>query len=147
MYSKPLFLCNPSLAILANEEKAPYLLLDRDKRFKFLRKFKEFSLTEPFLISSFAYDMIFIDPPFANITPSQLVKCIKLMAPSRDKLTVPIYIAYNSKREQDLLSAFGALPCPKLEKLWRFEYCSVCDDMHIYLYGPPEVHNNQITTE
>ena len=136
-FSHPLFLCNPSLAILANDDKIPYLLLDRDKRFNFLRKFKEFSLTEPYLISSYSYDAIFVDPPFANITPGELVKCIKMMAPTKEKLTVPIYIAYNGKREQDLINAFEELPCPNLERLWRLEYRSISDDdLQIYLYGP-----------
>lgn len=138
-YSFPLFLCNPSLAVLAEEAKVPYLLLDRDRRFQFLSKYKEFSLLEPFLVSSYSYDVVFIDPPFANITPMQLVNCLKLMAPSKDMLKVPVYIAYNSKREKDLLDAFATLPCPKMERLWRLEYRSVRDDLKIYLYGPSNI--------
>lgn len=168
LYFYPLFLCNPSLAIYtsrnmkdSNKKKdgendddvtkpCEYLLLDRDGRFKNIiggSNFKQFNLFEPILLTCFPqYDVIFIDPPFANITPTQIVNCIKRMAPpapsssttsgTKNKLSVPIYIAYNSKREQELLDAFSALPCPKLERLWRLEYCSVSDDLEIYLYGP-----------
>jgi len=135
-YSTPLLLCNPSLAVMADEDGIDYLLLDRDKRFKFLKRFKEFSLTEPFLITSFAYDSIFIDPPFANVTPSQLVRCMKLMG-KKERLSAPIFIAYNSKREEELIAAFDELPCPPLTRLWRLDYRSVREeDMNICLYGP-----------
>ena len=135
-YSTPLLLCNPSLAVMADEDGIDYLLLDRDKRFKFLKRFKEFSLTEPFLITSFAYDSIFIDPPFANVTPSQLVRCMKLTG-KKERLSAPIFIAYNSKREEELIAAFDELPCPPLTRLWRLDYRSVREeDMNICLYGP-----------
>jgi len=144
-FSKPLLLCNPSLAILAesdvkqnHNEDFTYLLLDRDIRFKFLSHYKEFSLMEPFLITSYSYDAIFIDPPFANITPIQLVNCIKRMAPDIEKSSVPVYIAYNSMREKQLLSAFNEYPGPKLERKWRLSYRTVSEDTQdkIWLYGP-----------
>jgi len=135
-YSKPLLLCNPSLAVMAEEDGIDYLLLDRDKRFTFLKRFKEFSLTEPFLVTSYEYDSIFLDPPFANVTPSQLVRCIKLMG-TKQRLSAPIFIAYNSKREEELIAAFDELPCPPLTRLWRLDYRSVREeDMNICLYGP-----------
>lgn len=143
-YSHPLLLCNPSLALLAEKdysnknEDSSYLLLDRDTRFNFLSQYKEFYLTEPFLVTSFPYNVVFIDPPFANITPSQLVKCLRRMAPDAEKSSVPVYIAYNSEREQQLLAAFEEYPGPKLEKKWRLGYRSVSEDTQdkIWLYGP-----------
>jgi 16S rRNA G966 N2-methylase RsmD len=138
-YSHPLLLCNPSLAVMAEEDNIQYLLLDRDKRFSFLKHYKEFSLMKPFLISrSYPYNALFIDPPFANVTPSQLVRCIRLMGTNESLEGVPIYIAYNSKREDALLAAFGELPCPPLTRLWNLDYRSVRGDMqdNIFLYGP-----------
>ena len=52
--------------MLAEEAKRPYRLLDRDRRFRFLGGFQEFSLTEPFLVDE-PYDAVFLDPPFANV--------------------------------------------------------------------------------
>lgn len=138
-YSKPLLLCNPSLAVLADDDGIEYLLLDRDKRFDFLKSYKEFSLTEPFLVQ-YPYDSIFIDPPFANVSVAQLVKCFRLMAAKKERLSVPVFIAYNSKREDDLLKAFNELlpECPTLTRLFPLNYRSVREDMqdNIYLYGP-----------
>ncbi len=141
-YNYPVLLCNPSLAVMAEKDDdndTSYLLLDRDDRFNFLKGYKEFSLTEPFLVDiRYKYDAIFVDPPFANVSPSQLVKCIRLMGSTEERHSAPIFIAYNSKREEELVKAFDELPCPTLTRLFRLNYRSVREDMqdHIYLYGP-----------
>ena len=141
-YSSPLLLCNPSLAILAHEDssKPNYLLLDRDKRFEFLPNYQEFDLNQPSLagISKYQYDAVFIDPPFANVTPDQLVRCLRLIATTKERLQADIYIAYNSRREEQLIAAFDKLPCPALQRLWPLQYKSVRDGMkeQIFLYGP-----------
>eukprot|EP00554_Chaetoceros_debilis_P016348 CAMPEP_0194116160 /NCGR_PEP_ID=MMETSP0150-20130528/25914_1 /TAXON_ID=122233 /ORGANISM="Chaetoceros debilis, Strain MM31A-1" /LENGTH=214 /DNA_ID=CAMNT_0038806817 /DNA_START=206 /DNA_END=846 /DNA_ORIENTATION=+ len=134
-YSKPLLLCNPSLAVLANDDGIEYLLLDRDKRFGFLKNFKEFSLTEPFLVQ-YPYDSIFIDPPFSNVSVAQLVKCFRLMAAKKERLSVPVFIADNSKREGDLVKAFSKLhpECPTLAKLFPLNSRSVREDMQDNIY-------------
>jgi hypothetical protein len=136
-YRYPVLLCNPSLAVIAEEADMPYRLLDRDRRFSFLKGFREFSLAEPYLVDE-SYDAIFCDPPFANVTPQQLVKCLRLMAPSRKQASVPLYIAYNSIRENALLEAFKEYPGPQLERKFGLTYRSVREDTQkcIYLYGP-----------
>lgn len=134
-FEKPLLMCNPSLAVMADADGIDYLLLDRDTRFDFLKNYREFSLLEPFLVN-YDYDAIFIDPPFANVTPSQLVQCIQLMS-RKEKWSAPVFIAYNAQRENELVEAFKDLNCPGLTKLWRLEYSSVSqDDMNICLFGP-----------
>ena len=142
-YSHPLLMCNPSLAVLAEDDstKPNYLLLDRDKRFEFLSEFQEFDIIQPSLVRyGYPYDAVFIDPPFANVTPDQLVQCLRLMATTEERLQIDVYVAYNSRREDQLLSAFGTLPCPPLQRLWPLQYRSVRDGMqhNIFLYGPAQ---------
>ena len=135
LYKRPLLMCNPSLAVLAEREKKEYKLLDRDTRFDFLDGFEEFSLTEPHLIKDYEFDSVFIDPPFANVTPEQLARCLRLISVDGR----PLWIAYNSRREEQLLDALNKLDCPDLEPKWKLSYkegVSVSTQDSIWLYGP-----------
>ena len=135
MYERPLLLCNPSLAVMAERYSKPYLLLDRDTRFDFLSGYRPFSLMEPYLITNFDFDAVFIDPPFANVTPEQVARCLRLMGADK----VPLFVAYNSRREEALLNAMNALDGPNLERKWSLSYregVSLDTQDSIWLYGP-----------
>lgn len=135
LYDRPLLLCNPTLAVIAEKKSKEYKLLDRDTRFNFLTSYEEFSLTEPHLITDYDFDAVFIDPPFANVTPDQVARCLKLMGADQ----VPLWVAYNSKREEKLLDALNRLPCSDLEPKFQLSYkegvSSETQDS-IWLYGP-----------
>lgn len=135
LYERPLLLCNPSLAVLAERKSKPYLLLDRDTRFDFLSGYRPFSLMEPYLITDFDFDVVFIDPPFANVTPEQVARCLRLMGADK----VPLFVAYNARREDALLRAMNALNGPNLERKWSLRYregVSLDTQDSIWLYGP-----------
>jgi len=147
MYDYPLLLCNPTLAVMAEKKKRPYKLLDRDRRFDFLSGYEYFSLTEPHLVTGYDFDVVFIDPPFANVTPEEVAQCLRLMAADK----VPLWIAYNSKREEKLLEVMnsdvdledGGGSRPELVPKWRLSYKEgVGGDMQdsIWLYGPKWMH-------
>lgn len=135
IYDRPLLLCNPTLAVIAEKKSKEYKLLDRDTRFNFLTSYEEFSLTEPHLITDYDFDSVFIDPPFANVTPDQVARCLKLMGADQ----VPLWVAYNSKREEKLLDALNRLQCSDLEPKFQLSYkegvSSETQDS-IWLYGP-----------
>lgn len=103
-HQRPLILCAPSLAAVIDRRGGEYLLLDRDTRFQGL-KFQEFHLTRPVAVS-FAFDSIFLDPPFANVTPQDLAAAVDALLQGTD---VPLYVGYNIKREAELLTAFPTL--------------------------------------
>lgn len=135
LYERPLLLCNPSLAVMAERKSKPYLLLDRDTRFDFLSGYRPFSLMEPYLITDFDFDVVLIDPPFANVTPEQVARCLRLMGADK----VPLFVAYNSRREEALLNAMNALDGPNLERKWSLSYregVSLDTQDSIWLYGP-----------
>ncbi len=135
LYQRPLLLCNPTLAVMAEKKSKTYKLLDRDTRFNFLDGFQEFSLTEPHLITDYDFDAVFIDPPFANVTPDQVARCLKLMGANE----VPLWVAYNSRREEKLLEALNKLDCPDLVPKWQLSYkegVSSNTQDSIWLYGP-----------
>ena len=135
LHERPLLLCNPSLAVLAERKSKPYLLLDRDTRFDFLSGYRPFNLMEPYLISDFDFDAVFIDPPFANVTPEQVARCLRLMGAD----SVPLFVAYNSRGEDALLGAMNSLDGPNLERKWSLGYregVSLDTQDSIWLYGP-----------
>lgn len=134
-YRRPLLLCNPTLAVLAERDGQDYRLLDRDTRFNFLRGYEEFSLTEPHLIKDYEFDAVFIDPPFANVTPEQVARCLRLISADG----CPLWVAYNSRREKQLLDAMNSLECPDLVPKWKLSYkegVNFDTQDAIWLYGP-----------
>lgn len=140
-YSKPLFLCCPSLGCRAESEGHDYVLLDRDTRFKFLKGYKRFSLQEPFILpNKAAYDAVFIDPPFANVEPADLAKCVHLMAPSPAQRSVPTFIAFPADRGAQLVEAFGGGDVPPLEmkptNLGYRDTVSEETQSRIHIFGP-----------
>jgi EEF1A lysine methyltransferase 1 len=134
-YERPLLLCCPSMAVAAEEAGKPYLLLDRDERFSFLSAYRPFDLFNPTVLDD-AYDVILCDPPFANLDLDTLRTALDVMAPDAQSRAAPLYIAYNSRREDELLKAFGTL-----ERKLPLTYCSVKPktQQYLYLYGPESV--------
>ena len=114
-FERPLLLCVPSLAV-AMEEKAAsgsspadYLLLDRDERFGFVGNFHALELEKPSesvleACARFDCDVIFCDPPFANFDLDQLRGALDELVPDP---SVPLYLAYNGRREAELNAAFA----------------------------------------
>jgi hypothetical protein len=141
LYTRPLFLCNPSLAVAAQSRDMEYLLLDRDDRWKTVLpkgKYKRFELKQPRLIgASFDYDAVFCDPPFANVDLRALRIVIDLLAFTETQRRAPLYLAFLSDREDEVFRAFN--PEYDLErKPPALGYRSVKAETQarIFLYGP-----------
>ena len=135
-YERPVFMCNPSLAAAWEREVGTeYVLLDCDVRFKKLLKgFKAFNLRGPFFLLRFDYDVVFCDPPFANVSPAQVKTAIDMIAGTEKQKAADVYLAYNSDREEALLESFT-----DLARMGRaLGYKSVKEGMQekIHLYGP-----------
>jgi len=137
-HSRPLLLCAPSLAVEAEARGAPYLLLDRDERFGFLRGFRPFDLErpEPETAADFAFDCVLCDPPFSNFELARLREVLNTLGAA----AAPLYLCYNARREGALVDAFAGSG----RELVRMAggplgYTSVkaSTQQHIFLYGPP----------
>ena len=115
-------------------------MLDRDERFAFLPSFIRFELERPPTRPlEFEYDAIICDPPFANFELTQLHSAlVQLAGGSAQKLAAPLYIAFNSKREEELKEAFGTYQA--LERMMPLGYESVKPKTQkgLFLYGPPQ---------
>tara|TARA_B110000977_G_scaffold168850_1_gene218352 strand:+ start:11302 stop:12150 length:849 start_codon:yes stop_codon:yes gene_type:complete len=165
MYNKPVFLCNPSLAVAAetqlnkrnddssttgttskaSENKSSntisdYLLLDRDDRWKGKlpkNKYKRFELGKPRMVgNSFDYDVVFCDPPFSNVDLEALKTTIQLLAFTETHKKAPLWLAFISDREEDILKVFAEYNLER--KPPALGYASVKQETQakIFLYGP-----------
>mmetsp|Transcript_21972 Transcript_21972/g.70776 ORF Transcript_21972/g.70776 Transcript_21972/m.70776 type:complete len:259 (-) Transcript_21972:884-1660(-) len=101
-YDRPLIACAPALAAAIDRRGGDYLLLDRDDRFQELR-FREFELTRPAPVDV-DFDAVFLDPPFANVTPRHLARAVDTLLEGLER---PLFVGYNVKRETQLLAAFA----------------------------------------
>jgi 16S rRNA G966 N2-methylase RsmD len=77
-FDHPLLVCMPSLAVHLHAAGRPVTLLDRDRRFRSLPGFERWDLLRPHMVFG-EHDAIFVDPPFANITPAQLARAVELL--------------------------------------------------------------------
>ena len=92
-FRAPLLVCNPSLAVRlrAVNPSSRFALLDRDARFEFVDGFVPFDLLAPAPGAAALaalpravgrdYDAVFLDPPFANVTPRELRAAIEACRP------------------------------------------------------------------
>ena len=104
-FQKPLLVCVPSIAARLDSSGEDYLLLDRDERFATLRHYERFDLLKPKSLSSYAFDALFLDPPFANVTPKELAEAVAELCGDRQ---VPLFVGYNLNRAAELVEAFAA---------------------------------------
>ena len=51
------------------------------------------------------YDAVFLDPPFANVTPLELASAVAALCGDRK---VPLFVGYNLQRGAELVDAFAA---------------------------------------
>ena len=127
-YRAPLLVGTPSLAVDAeNAGLTTYTLLDVDERFAFLPGFRRYDLFDDAETPEFDCDAIFCDPPFANFELDQLkaaltrlVGAASLAGNLRWRGEPDLFMAYNAKREEELLQTF-----PSLRKVEQLGYLSV----------------------
>ena len=104
-FEKPLLVCVPSIAAKLDSSGEDYLLLDRDERFSTLgRHYEPFDLRSPKSVA-YAFDALFLDPPFANVTPAELAEAVAELCGDRQ---VPLFVGYNLQRGAELVDAFAS---------------------------------------
>lgn len=138
LYKRPLLLCNPSLAVKAEEAGMEYLLLDRDPRWKKLlgaKKFKQFELSQPRQMR-FPYDVVFCDPPFANVALPELHRTVKLLASTPEQAAAPLWMAFISDREEAVMETFEEYNLERKPPALGYRSVKQGTQERIFLYGP-----------
>lgn len=104
-HRRPLLLCLPSIAEVLEAAGHPYILLDRDTRFRHLPGWRRWDLQKPELVFE-DFDALLCDPPFANVTLAELVRAVDLLAAGAPSAP-SVHLAYIDTREAALLEAFA----------------------------------------
>ena len=137
-HARPLFLCNPSLAVRAEAAGMDYLLLDRDPRWKSVLpkgKFRQFELSQPRQMR-FQYDAVFVDPPFANVELADLRRTVDLLAANETQAKAPVYLAFISDREDAVMDAFRGYGLERKGAALGYHSVKQSTQERIFMYGP-----------
>lgn len=103
-FTRPCLLCSPTIGLELAHRAHPCRVLDIDTRFSSVPGFLPWNLYRPqFLDESFG--VIFCDPPFFNVSLSELFTAIRTLA--RFRLDHPLAITYLSRRSAAITSTFA----------------------------------------
>ncbi len=103
-WSAPCCICAPLLGKHAVEQGVPVTILDVDERFADVPGFRHYDLYNPEWIDQ-EFDLIFCDPPFFNVSLSQLFKALRLL--SHHNLRQPLMLSYLSRRANAVMGTFA----------------------------------------
>ena len=103
-YRNPCLLCAPMLGRELQRRGRIVRVLDTDRRFADLPGFAGYDLYRPAHVGE-RFDLILCDPPFFNVSLSQLFRAVRLLADF--DLTARVMIAYPCRRAAAILSVFA----------------------------------------
>jgi len=132
-FKRPVFLCTPTLAKMAEVMKAPYLLLDHDRRFKAMKNYQYFDLFAPHYIET-PFDAIFSDPPFSNITIPQFYRAVETLNGFQG--TENLFICHISTSQTKLISTFSNYNLVRYSEALSYETVKRETQEKIFLFGP-----------
>jgi hypothetical protein len=131
-FERPCCLCAPMIGRELQRRRRSVRVLDVDERFIDLPGFVRWDLFRPTHLNE-EFDLICCDPPFFNVSLSQLFKGIRLLC-SFD-LTRKVMISYPVRRRDAILSVFA--PLGLRDSGWRPRYLTVqhCERNEVEFYA------------
>lgn len=102
-FSRPCCLCAPLLGKTLTDRGVAVKILDIDERFASLPGFQRYNIYRPIWIED-EFDFILCDPPFYNVSLSQLFTAIRKLA--HFNYQQPLLISYLKRRTANLLGTF-----------------------------------------
>jgi len=103
-YSNPCCLCAPLLGQELARRGVSVRILDIDERFAHLDGFLRYDIYRPEWLGE-EFGLILCDPPFYNISLSQLFAAIRML--SRNLYTQPLLVSYLARRSASVLGTFA----------------------------------------
>jgi|GEM_PF-1010075 len=103
-WKSPCGLCAPMLGKRLAEEGVPVTILDIDSRFAGIPGYRRFDVYRPEWLGQ-EFDLIICDPPFFNVSLSQLFDAIRTLA--CNKFTQSILISFLSRRAPAIAGTFA----------------------------------------
>jgi Probable N6-adenine methyltransferase len=102
-YESVCVLCAPLLGRSLSNIKSDVTVLDIDDRFADTKGYLNWNIYKPQWINQ-SFDIIVCDPPFFNVSLSQLFKAIRML--SHNSFDQKLMIGYLSRRSQALIGSF-----------------------------------------
>ncbi|MEM6507562.1 MAG: hypothetical protein AAF711_19150 [Planctomycetota bacterium] len=121
-FEDPCVLCAPLLGRSLHKHGQAAAVLDIDERFADLPGYRRWDVSRPEPIDQ-AFGLILCDPPFFNVSLSQLFRAIRLLA--KFDMSTPIAVGYPARRERALLGTFA--PFNLQPSTFRLGYQTVQD--------------------
>lgn len=97
-------LCAPMVGVEMEDRGCDSIVLDLDERFSHLRGFRRWDIYRPTYLAE-RFDVIFADPPFFNVSLSQLFAAIRLL--SHHDFSQRVMVGYLTRRANALLATFA----------------------------------------
>lgn len=131
-FDRPCCLCAPMLGRELHRQGRIVRVLDVDRRFADLDGFVEWDLYRPRHLDE-EFDLVLCDPPFFNVSLSQLFTAVRLLC--HFDTTRKVMISYPVRRQSAILGAFA--PFVLRPTGWRPTYLSVqkCEKNDIEFYA------------
>lgn len=104
VYENICVLCAPMLGRLLSNIKSNVTVLDVDDRFADTKGYLNWNIYKPQWINQ-SFDIIVCDPPFFNVSLSQLFKAIRML--SHNNFDQKLMIGYLSRRSHALIGSFN----------------------------------------
>lgn len=97
-------LCAPMVGAVLEKRGCGPIVLDVDERFSHLRGFRRWDLHRPTHVNE-RFDVVFVDPPFFNLSLSQMFTAVRLLA--QFDFTQRLAITYLARRKDAILDSFA----------------------------------------
>lgn len=125
-------LCAPRVGIELERRGCSPVVLDVDKRFGDLPGFRWWDITRPTFIAE-KFDVILSDPPFFNVSLSQLFTAVRLL--SHHDFTQRLMIGYLTRRANAILGTFAPFGLRATGFRPRYETVDNADRNEIELFA------------
>ena len=131
-FERPCCLCAPMVGRELHRRGRTVRILDVDRRFADLPGFVEWDLYRPRHLDE-TFDLILCDPPFFNVSLSQLFTAVRLLA--HFDLTSRVMISYPVRRSGAILGTFRPFALRATGYRPGYQTVQQCDNNDIEFYA------------
>ncbi|MCG8405414.1 MAG: protein-lysine N-methyltransferase [Phycisphaerales bacterium] len=131
-FERPCVLCAPMVGVELEDRGTDVVMLDIDERFASHRSFRRWDLYRPERLEQ-RFGVVFCDPPFFNVSLSQLFHALRVLA--HFDFGQPIAISYLSRRRNALLSTFAPFGVQETTDRLRYRTVKECRKNEIVLFA------------
>lgn len=131
-FTAPCCLCAPLVGRRLTEQGVAVTILDIDERFATVPGFRRYNLYHPEWLDR-EFDIIVCDPPFFNVSLSQLFAALRLL--SHNRFEQPLLISYLQRRSAAILGAFARFGLQPTGYLPSYQTVQVVERNVIEFFG------------